>query len=186
MILLAAGPALGRQLSRLDQALFSQIHADGASGTLRISDRAWLLKIEDCLAELLLPSATWNPNRPNRLALRQYAASRNGDWLLPIAYAAARATAARVPDAALKRLERHSYGKLPSSRSLPSGRRLQDEVLQVLRLADEASDLIGVAQLFVDAAVDRAAREDLAFLLACLGSHRIGLQAAILRLSRPD
>lgn len=180
------GPELGRHLSRLDRALFSRVESGDASEPLRISDRSWLLRIEDCLRELLLPSDTWNPGRSNRLALRQYAAARNGDWLLPIAYAAARATASKIPDAVFKRLQRHSRDTSLPFRSQPSSRRLQDEVLQVLRLADEASDLIAVAQLFVDAAVDRSAREDLAFLLTCLGSHRVGLQAAILRLSWPD
>jgi hypothetical protein len=107
--------------------------------------------------------------------IRRWLAARDEDWLMPMAYAAARAVGLEgVPQAAFERVEGYS----PQDRSLfnrirgdisQSVDRTRRDPIRIMRLADEASDLRGMADLFLSRASDKAGAEDLRKLLA---AHR--------------
>lgn len=86
-------------------------------------------------------------------AVRRFALARDQDWLVPIAYAAARATDRQVPQAVLERLMAQDPPSQDWSVNNFFRRRpkLGNDILQLLRRADEASDLADTARLFLDA-----------------------------------
>ena len=83
--------------------------------------------------------------------LRVFAAARDEDWLLPFAYAAHRATAGKIPTEVTSLLDKHQ----PRQRGfIERNIRRRDvppaNVLDVFRRSDEASDIDGAAQFFLD------------------------------------
>lgn len=105
---------------------------------------------------------------------RRYFALSRHDWLVPISYAAARAIR-DMPDTALAPVADRSLAYDPDTRGLlrrlasaakalerPAAAR---DVMVMLRRADEASDLFGMARLYLNLAGDHAESRDLARLI---------------------
>lgn len=102
-----------------------------------------------------------------RQTIRRFAAARDENWLTPAAYAATRGLGMLVvPPALLARLASHD----PANRSNWLSRALRaksidaSEMLQALRLADEAGDFEGTARLALQF-MSEPARSDLEYLL---------------------
>lgn len=79
-------------------------------------------------------------------SLRYFFASRDDDWIVPMGYAASRTRGKKDRDAAL--LNRFRSHNLPGTDAPIGGRGFPNDALQLLRNADEASDLLGVAHIF--------------------------------------
>ncbi len=108
--------------------------------------------------------------------VRAFAAARDEDWLLPFAYAAHRATAGRIPTSVSTLFDKHR----PRQRGfIERNMRRRDippaDILDVFRRCDEASDLEGAAQFFLEHS-DPTPAVDLRRLLAWYRSWRHEIQ----------
>jgi hypothetical protein len=115
-------------------------------------------------------------------ALREFAAARDEDWLLPLAYAAYRATGGQVPEDMAELYETHQ----PETRGFLQrnvlGRiAVPTDIVEVLARADEASDLAGAARLFA-----RGGGENVSDLQALLAWHHDWREGIENRLNRPE
>jgi hypothetical protein len=100
------------------------------------------------------------------IALKRFAAARDEDWLLPMAYAAHRGTRGTVPRDIGDLFEKHQPGTRSFvRRNILSRISVPKDVLHVLRLADEASDLSGALEIFAGASAGPES-EDLRFLMS--------------------
>lgn len=142
---------------------------------LRLSDPAATEALDAHLLQLLDKAAAGSATARDIAALRRYAAARHPDCLVPIAYAAARACRSRVPAAVHEHIDLYALENrdrwLPSS--LFSKRPRVDDVMTALRLADEAGDLLGLAEVFARQAEDPVAGQDLDHLVYCLRLRRV-------------
>ena len=107
--------------------------------------------------------------REEAALLRRFAAARSEDWLVPLAYAAHRSTSGRIPPAMSKLYESYlavARGFLVKtfSRSIP----VPADALEVLRIADEASDVENACRVFQEDSDPTEAAD----LRALLGWHR--------------
>jgi hypothetical protein len=103
-----------------------------------------------------------------RTAFRQFAMARDEDWLLPTAYAACRATGGVSPiDSYFS-----DYDPAPAesliSRVFRSRSKQGGDWLELLRRADEASDLAYVADLVLQSSQDQKSASDLRLMLRLL------------------
>jgi hypothetical protein len=113
------------------------------------------------------------------LRLRRFGAARDEDWIVPIAYAAHRATNGHVPATIATLFETH----LPRERGfleraiarepVPAG------IMAVLRRADEASDIESAARMFLDDG-DPTLADDLRRLLMFYRAWREGVRRLII------
>lgn len=106
-------------------------------------------------------------------AVSSFAAARDQDWIVPMAYAASRATGGKIPSEAEDWLEEHDFGD-DAEEAIAS-----HDPLVVLRHADEAGALHVVASLFADAGGDTAESLDLRKLLAYHAEWRFGIERAL-------
>jgi hypothetical protein len=116
----------------------------------------------------------------NRVVIR-YFAQRHPDWIVPFGYAAAdvlqegpaaaRRIAARVNSYAPKR----TFGS--TNLVSPDG---PLDMIEVMRLADEASDLAGMAHEVRDLAANRPAADRLAKLIGSFEAWRKGMEEVVL------
>jgi hypothetical protein len=98
-------------------------------------------------------------------ALKVFASARDEDWLVPLAYAADRATNGSVPRAIADLFEHHEpVARTLLRRTVLSRTTIPTDILEVLRRADEASDLIGALRIFAGES-QMPAGEDLRFLM---------------------
>lgn len=98
--------------------------------------------------------------------LRRFAAARDEDWLVPLAYAAHRATNGKVPPAIGPLFDTHQPRQLGFvERNLRRGEAVPTDIMAVLRRADEASDIEGAARVFLENG-DPTLADDLRRLLA--------------------
>jgi hypothetical protein len=105
--------------------------------------------------------------------IRRFAAARSEDWLLPIAYAVARCTNGERPSELMERLSTQDPNSSANwfTQTFRSAPTYAGDMLQLLRRADEAGDLVGTAKIFLDRG-QGAAVADLKILLYCLDEWR--------------
>jgi len=166
---LREGGQLARELKSSDKRLFSRVVEAARGGLrLRIAQSDWSFAVSRFL-QSLVATAEGDEYSAAAQGLREFAAVRSEDWLIPMAYAAARTTDGRVPRMALNIIQSHvEDGSGYLSRTWVSSTRLQPyDVLEVLRLADEACDLPQVAGCFLDKSTDPDSAMDLQHLLSC-------------------
>jgi len=104
-------------------------------------------------------------------SLRKFFAARDEDWIVPIGYALARmqASTGKKPSPVTERLAAYvSFAPRPGLFARRKSQLLQAprDLLQVLRLADEASDLGPVVHLLAERSSDLRDAADLSILLA--------------------
>jgi hypothetical protein len=108
------------------------------------------------------------------LRLRRFAAARDEDWIVPMAYAAHRATNGHVPAALAPLFERHHprergfLERAITREPVPAG------IIAALRRADEASDIETAARTFLDDG-DPTMADDLRRLLMFYRSWKEGV-----------
>jgi hypothetical protein len=131
------------------------------------------LRFESSMVPRLLLAAVSDLRADRPQAIRRFAAARNEDWLLPLAYAVARTwTSGELPRAVLERVSSHDPKSM--TRWLPrpgASSTADDNVLQLLRGADQAGDLAMTASLFLPKA-SGAGAADLQTVLTCLAEWR--------------
>jgi hypothetical protein len=110
--------------------------------------------------------------------LRYFFAARDDDWIVPMGYAAARDPVRRDRTEELEtRFASHSLRGSGLLFSRRPRRRIPDDPLQLLRSADDASDILGVAHIFANAGgVDT---DDLRSLLLCHTTWRERIQVML-------
>ena len=87
----------------------------------------------------------------NAAILRRFAAARSEDWLVPLAYAAYRATGGRIPAAMSTLYE--SYLPVPRGllqRTVSRRISVPTDALEAMRIADEASDVEHACRAFLE------------------------------------
>jgi hypothetical protein len=141
----------------------AQKDPDGALAPLRILDR----ELSDAIVRAIgMVSETGTPG--NMWELARYFAARDADWILPFGYAAARLFDGAIPESVARRLR--SYSQLPAA-ELPT------DFLQIMRRADEASDLAGMAGLIASEADLRSeAARDFRLLRNCHADWRVKIE----------
>jgi hypothetical protein len=111
-----------------------------------------------------------------RGTLRRFLAVRHVDWIVPMGYAVSRALGpAATPEPVVERLLTYVRGPATSFLSRlgrPSPPTVEPDGIDLLRAADLASDLRGVARLVLGLTKDATAARDLEFLLASLESWK--------------
>jgi hypothetical protein len=162
-----------RALTRGNSALRERVFrwADLVEGRkrMRITEPDAVESIENALEAHLNES---DPEDEDvQMMLRRFAAARDEDWIIPIAYAAARVSQGRIP---VKVVERLAAADRDQPKVMTDQLSLADP-LEVLRRADEGSDLVGVARAFVE---DDTARSDLHVLLRHHARWRKGIESA--------
>lgn len=148
----------------LAEARALALPVDEVFGSLRApTDEAWskepaatragqALRAEGGLVLELLPQrlrqlqGMWEEGQA---AIRRYAAARDEDWLIPMAYAAWRASGGQARPEVAERLQ--AQDKTRRALLFGRGRGIEGDILQRLRRADEASDLAGTVRLFAAA-----------------------------------
>ncbi|PWC32778.1 hypothetical protein TSO352_19395 [Azospirillum sp. TSO35-2] len=80
--------------------------------------------------------------------IRRFAVARDEDWLVPVAYAAARAVNGKIPPMVLDHVADQDVASR-SSRFLRRQAPLKGDTLQILRRADEAGNFSETAKLFL-------------------------------------
>lgn len=108
-------------------------------------------------------------------AIRSYAAARDEDWLIPMAYAAWRASGGQPRPKVAERLQ--AQDETTRAQLFGQGRGVEGDILQRLRRADEASDLAGTVRLFAGTG---EAGSDLQGLLDLHAAWRRRLHEALL------
>ncbi len=93
-------------------------------------------------------------------------ACRQEDWIVPLAYAAVRATGGRLPTEAVQRLAGYSTHEL-EQRGSEQGSRNSIDLVAAMRIADEAGDLPGFAQLVLQHCPPSSASDSLRALIHC-------------------
>jgi hypothetical protein len=134
----------------------------------RIADEATLTSVHRMLDELCAEPGTDDENQRRQDALSGIFAQRNEDWIVPLGYAAARASGGRVSRAMTRRLAGYEPAFRSGEKTSRSSQPPRD-VLAAMYIADEAGDLNGFAELFLaESNVPPAAAAELQFLLQCL------------------
>jgi hypothetical protein len=108
----------------------------------------------------------------DRRALSRFAAARDEDWLVPFAYAAYRAANGTMPSEMGDLFETHEPVERGFIARKVSGTNVPTDVLEALRRADEAGDLVGAVRLFAR----EAPNEDLRFLMARHDEWRMAIR----------
>jgi hypothetical protein len=108
------------------------------------------------------------PDRPRTRALARLFASRDEDWIVPIAYAAERARGSRLSEQLSRQLA--FYGRCNKDKhSRESG----NDMLARMRCADEAGELVRFANLVLaECNPGLGSTDELRFLLECLNVWR--------------
>src|SRR5204863_473233 len=162
------------ELRRLSQirpglaAILGRITDGKRSGMpMRILDERVVVTVSHEVDELLGELTDESANEKTWRDLAGVFASRDEDWIVPIAYAAARVhEGAQLSQSLMKRLA--EYSRVVEGLNESAWSETSPDMLTAMRAADEASDLVGFSRLVlsqVDTASPAAA--NLAFLLDC-------------------
>jgi hypothetical protein len=142
---------LEETIAEHDKGLFGSIFEPSSPRKLVVSDA----KIVDAATSTLMSCALTERAADSDVtrALQKFAAARDEDWLIPMAYAAFRATSGKIPAACMELASSYDtnvrglLGRIGNNlRPEP----LPTDILQLLTLADSAGDLAGMAALFAD------------------------------------
>ena len=110
--------------------------------------------------------------------LRRLAAARDEDWIVPLAYAASRATNGAIPTETADFFDRHRAGGQSYLTRRFRSRPIPTDIVEILRRADEASDLAGGARLFA-ARGGANSVQDLGFLLDRYAEWRAAIDSIL-------
>lgn len=166
--------SLRESLDAADPHLMRLMVSTNSPLPLRVTDPSCIKLLDSCLEKLLAPVLGARSEVANDHALRRFASARHMDCLVPLAYAASRATSSRTPRAAQERaIEYDLIGRKQSwISSLFYRRSSREGVINALRLADEAGDLFNMAEMFASHAEEESGADDLRYLVYCLRVRR--------------
>jgi hypothetical protein len=134
------------------------------------------------LLEELLGESTEDQTWSNGSVAASVFACRDEDWVVPLGYAAARATGGRISATISERLASYDDGTQNAVQSQPP-----TDMLAAMRLADEAGDLHTFAQaVLAECLPSTGAVSDLAFLLSCRNAWTDATRRAISAVATPD
>jgi hypothetical protein len=142
---------LKETIAEHDKGLFDSIFGRSSPRKLVVSDS----KIVDAATSTLMSCALSERSADSGVtrALQKFAAARDEDWLIPMAYAAYRATSGKIPATCMElasSYDTNARGLLGRLGNNPRPEPLPTDILQLLSLADSAGDLAGMAALFAD------------------------------------
>lgn len=171
-----------RELRALNRALPDAhgFYPDDMGEPRRFEDEWIVATASHFLDQLLSEDAVDADGQPGSRALARVFACRDEDWIVPLGYAAARATAGRSRANVFQRLRRYLDDR--SQDAATTVNELSD-TLSAMFIADEAGDLVGFAQFILETCgPDEPTSADLAMLIehhrawtgavdALLGSH---------------
>jgi hypothetical protein len=113
------------------------------------------------------------------LSIRRFAAARDEDWIVPIAYAAHRAVDGRVPKEMADLFEKHQpVARGFITRNVLNRTNVPTDIVEVMRRGDEASDLSRAARIFIDQS-NESKGGDLRALVRYLSEWRSSIQRLI-------
>lgn len=121
----------------------------------------------DNILDEVLGNLAGPPASEKKRALSQLFACRDEDWIVPFAYAAARAHQGQYSDALARSVNRYEP-QTASSSWFDRKPKLSGDILSWMRLADEAGELAGFAELVLkECYPNEPPTQNLQFLLDC-------------------
>ena len=153
---------------------FSQVINEAGESPARFTDAEVVSMADRMLDEMTF----WfddEAERPRTRALARLFASRDEDWIVPIAYAAERANGSQLSEQLARQLT--FYGRCNKDKNAKDS---GNDMLANMRCADEAGELVRFSNLLL-AECDPALRatNELRFLLECLSAWRGAIDSVI-------
>jgi hypothetical protein len=146
---------------------FSQVINEAGESPARFTD-AEIVSMADAMLDEMTFWFDNEAERPRPRALARLFASRDEDWILPIAYAAERANGSQLPEQLTRQLT--FYGRCNKDKD---ARDSGSDMLANMRCADEAGELVNFAKLILaECDPELRATSELRFLLECLSAWR--------------